>query len=337
MSLFQFFGSDLAIDLGTANTIVYKKGQGVVLNESSAVAIDIKSGDVVAVGNKAMEMLGKTPENIAIVKPLSDGIISDFDITKILLKYCFDKVLPSFKLVQPKVVITAPVNVTNIEIRAIEDACIYSGSRDVYIIESAVAAALGAGLTERNNSGNMIVNLGAGSCEIAIVSHNGIVTSKNLDFGGDIFDQDIVEFVEQKYNIIIGKNSARELKENLVNFNNIFVNTSMEVSGRNVDSGMPIVKEIYASDISKLLLPRINLIIDSIKFVLEKNPPELAKDILEYGIFLTGGGSKFEGLDTLIETEIGIKVTNSNNPLEDCVIGAGKVVSDLSKFLSVGK
>lgn len=332
MKLFNIISKDLAIDLGTANTLVYKVDSGVVLNESSSVAIDIRNGDVIAIGNKAKEMIGKTPDFIRIVKPLENGTISDFDITRILLKYCMEKAVPNFTLVQPKVIITAPANVSDIEIRAIEDACIYSGAREVYIIESAISSAIGGGINLSDTNGRMIVNLGAGNIEIAIVNLNGIVISKNLNFGGDRLDSDIINYIYNKYSVKIGENTANKLKDKLATVDEIKEDISEEVSGRDMKTGMPKNIEIFASDIKDSIMHRINIIVDAIKSVLEKNPPELSRDILENGIFLTGGLSKLKGLDKVLYEEIGVKINKSNTPEEDSVNGAGEVISDLTKY-----
>lgn len=338
MKLLNILGANLAIDLGTENILVYKEKEGIIINESSAVAIDITTGDVIAIGNKAYDMIGKAPENIAIVNPLENGSISDFDITKLLLKYCLDKTLAIINIIQPKVVITAPIGISDIELRALEDACIYSGAREVYIIESLMASAIGSGHEISLSEGRVIVNFGAGNTEIGIISMNGIVISKNLRFGGNLLNEEIIDYIYNKYSVSIGKSSSKLLKENIGTVESLDEsNPSMEVSGRDVLSGMPVTIDIFASDIKEAIIEKIYEIIDEITFVLEKNPPELSKDILKNGIFLTGGGSKLKGLDKLIQSQIGIKTTKSIDPFEDAINGAGIVVTDLKKYKNSGK
>lgn len=336
MSMIGILGNNLAIDLGTNNTLVYKADKGIVLDESSTVALDIRNGEVIAVGNKALEMYGKTPENITIVKPLENGTVSDFDITKLLVKYCIDKSLPRFNLIQPKIVITAPVGVSDIELRAIEDACIHSGAREVYIVESVISSAIGCGFDVLDSKGRLIVNFGAGSTEIAVINLGGIVISRNLKFGGNKLDEDIVDYVYKKYSVFIGENTAREAKEKIASVKELSENKSYEISGRDLLSGMPVKIDIFQSDIKEAIIKRIYSIIEEIKFVLEKNPPELSSDILINGIFLTGGSSKLDGLKDLLQDEIGIKIHLSENPLSDSVNGAGSIVKNLRIYKNFG-
>lgn len=337
MAIFKILAKDLAIDLGSANTLVYKKNKGIVLDEASQVAIDIASGEIVAVGNRAEDMIGKAPENIGIVNPLQDGTVSDFDFTKILIKYCLDSVNGGLSLIQPKIVVTAPTGVSDIELRAIEDACIHSGAREVYILESAIASAIGAGFDVAKSEGVLLVNLGAGNTDVAIISLNGIVISKNIKLGGDDLDFAIQQFIEEKYATTIGINTAKELKHNLANFSNNSENKSMTVSGRSLTNAMPVTFEVFQSDVKEAMSEIIFKIIDTIKYVIEKNPPELSKDILKNGIFLTGGVSQIEGLDRLIEEQIGIPAYKSENPLTDTINGAGYVLNHLEKYKNIGK
>lgn len=336
MNLFKSFNKSLAIDLGTSNTLVYVPEKGIVLNEASCVAIDVRNGNVIAIGNNARDMIGKTPEHITIVKPLENGTISDFDITKILVKYCIEHAIPKFSFIQPKVIITAPVSVSDIELRAIEDACIYSGAREVYIIESAISSAIGGNIDLKETNGRMLLNFGAGNVEIAIVNLNGIVISKNLKFGSESLDSDIVNFIDEKYSVKIGENTAKKIKEELSNIGEIVENNNIEISGRNAVSGMPVSINVFESDVKSAIIDRINLIIDNIRVILEKTPPELSKDILNNGIFVTGGGSLIKGFDKLISNKLGIKTVMSQRPLEDSVIGAGMVISDFKKYTNSG-
>jgi len=338
MKLLNVFGANFAIDLGTENTIVYKDKEGIILREASAVAVDVRSGDVISIGNNAENMIGKSPDNIVIVRPLENGSISDFDVTKILLKHCLDKSLAAVNVIQPRVVITAPTGISDIEMRALEDACIYSGAREVYIIESSMADAIGSGHDISLSEGRVIVDFGAGNTEIAIISLNGIVISKNLRFGGNALNEEIINFVYSKYSISIGLSTAKELKEKIGTVDDLDeLNPSMEVSGRDALSGMPVTIDVFASDIKEAILHKVEKIIDEIIYVLEKNPPELSKDILKNGIFITGGGSQLKGLDKLIQNRIGVKVSKSDSPLDDAVNGAGIVVRDLKKYKNSGK
>lgn len=329
-------GNVLAIDLGSDSTLVYKDKNKDIIKGSSQVAIDIKSGEYIAIGDKALEMYGKSPENIAVVNPIQDGSISDFDTTKVLLKYYIEKVSGGFSIIQPKVVINAPSGINDIELRAIEDASIYAGAREVYILESSLAAALGAGFDINKSEGRIIVNLGAGNIEIAIISMNGIVLSKNLKFGGNQLDQRILDYIYDKYSLLIGLNTAKEIKENI---GNVFetTNSSYEISGRDLLSGMPVNLEINAQDVVSAIIGDINQIINEIRMLIEKNPPELARDILRNGIFVTGGLSQLEGLDQLIEQKIGIKVVKSENPITDVVTGLKIVADNLKEYINIRK
>ena len=338
MSLLNIFGATLARDLGTENTKVYMERKGVVLNEASSVALDVKSGEVVAIGNKAANMLGKAPENIVIINPLEGGKISDFDITKMLLKYCLDKTLAKVNLIQPKLVITAPSSISDIEMRALEDACLHAGAREVYIIESIMASAIGYGHDTSRTDGKMIVNFGAGNTEIAIVSMNGIVFSKTLKKGGNYLNYEIIDFIYDKYSLVIGHATAKELKEAIGRVDQLGnENPSLEISGRDALSGMPVSIDIFSSDVREAIIDTVYELCDNIVSVLEKNPPELSRDILKNGIYITGGGSQLRGLDKLIENRISIKVTRSSDPCNDAILGAGEVISNLNKYKNIGK
>lgn len=329
-------GNVLAIDLGSDSILVYKDKNKEIIKGSSQVAIDIKSGEYVAIGDKALEMYGKSPENIAVVNPIQDGAISDFDTTKVLLKYFIEKASGGFSIIQPKVIINAPSGINDIELRAIEDASIYAGAREVYILESSLAAAIGAGFDINKAEGRIIVNLGAGNVEIAIISMNGIVLSKNLKFGGNKLDQRILDYIYDKYSLLIGLNTAKEIKENIGNVLET-TDSRYEISGRDLLSGMPVNLEINDQDVVNAIIGDINQIINEIRMLIEKNPPELARDILKNGIFITGGLSQLEGLDKLIEQEIGIKVVKSENPLTDVVNGLKIVADNLKEYINIRK
>lgn len=345
MGYFRIFAKDLSIDLGTANVLVHVADKGIVLDEPAVVALDNLTGEVIAFGRKAFNMIGKTPENISVIKPLEDGVVSDFDITKTLLEHCIKKAMPGVSLVQPNVTITAPAGVSEVELRAIEDACIYSGVRGVYIVEGALAAAIGLSLDLDRPDGYMIVDMGAGNIEIAILSLNGIVASETIKAGGDFLNHRIIDYVYDKYGVNIGFLTAEDLKNRGVNLNIDIGPSNSEnskdkciaVSGRDILSGMPKTVNVFSSDLNKAIRQEISTIIDKIQYILEKNPPELSSDIINNGIILTGGLSLLEGLAEMIEDTLNIKVIRSENPFEDTAKGAGIMMANLDKFRSSRK
>lgn len=337
MGYFRFVAKNLAIDLGTANVLVYVEDKGVILNEPAVVAIDNKTGEIIAFGHEAFEMIGKTPENISVMKPLENGVVSDFDITKILLEHCIKSAMPGISLMQPNVIITAPQSVSDVELRAIEDACIYSGVRGVYIVEGALTAAIGANIDVAQADGHMIVDMGAGNIEIAIISLNGIVASENLKFGGDYLNQKIIDLIFEKYSLNIGYQTAELLKINIANIGVQDKNVSMSISGRDILTGMPKTLEVFSSDINDAIIKELGLVIDKIQYILEKNPPELSSGIINNGIYLTGGSSLIRGFAEALESSLGIKVIRSKSPFEDSVKGAGKMLQNLEKYKSIRK
>lgn len=337
MGYFRFVAKNLAIDLGTANVLVYVEDKGVILNEPAVVAIDNKTGEIIAFGHEAFEMIGKTPENISVMKPLENGVVSDFDITKILLEHCIKSAMPGISLMQPNVIITAPQSVSDVELRAIEDACIYSGVRGVYIVEGALTAAIGADIDVAQADGHMIVDMGAGNIEIAIISLNGIVASENLKFGGDYLNQKIIDLIFEKYSLNIGYQTAELLKINIANIGVQDKNVSMSISGRDILTGMPKTLEVFSSDINDAIIKELGLVIDKIQYILEKNPPELSSGIINNGIYLTGGSSLIIGFAEALESSLGIKVIKSKSPFEDSVKGAGKMLQNLEKYKSIRK
>lgn len=334
MKYFRIFAKNMAIDLGTANILVYEQGKGVVFNEPAVVAIDTNTNEVISVGNEAFNMIGKTPENISVVKPLENGVVSDFDITRILLEHCIKKVNRGFSIVAPNIIITAPAGVNDVEIRAIEDACVYSGARNVYIVEGALSAGIGAGFELDGPNGYMLIDFGAGNIEIAILSLNGIVASNTIDFGGDHFNEKIIDYVYEKYAVSIGFLTAENLKKKILDFSINQENISTDISGRDILTGMPKTATIYSTDIREAIENEVNYIVDQIQYILEKNPPELSNDIIKNGIYITGGGSQIKGLKNIIQDSLGIKVVISENPFENAVIGAGKMIENLEKYKS---
>ena len=277
-------------------------------------------------------MIGKTPENISVVKPLENGVVSDFDITKILLEHCIKNAMPGFSLIQPNIIITAPAGVSDVELRAIEDACIYSGVRGVYIVEGALAAAIGSGMDIDKPTGHMIVDMGAGNIEIAILSLNGIVASNTINFGGDYLNQKITDYIYEKYAVNIGFQTAENLKIQIGTIDTHNENKSLDVSGRDILSGMPKTVKVYASDVNEAIINELTYMVDKIQYILEKNPPELSSDIIKNGIYLTGGSSLVNGLADFIEQSLDINVVVSQTPFEDTVRGAGKMIERLEKY-----
>lgn len=337
MKYFRVIAKNLAIDLGTANVLVQVEDKGIVLNEPALVAIDNNTSEVIAFGQEAFNMIGKTPENISVVKPLENGVVSDFDITKILLEHCIRNAMPGISLIQPNVIITAPSGVSDVELRAIEDACIYSGVRGVYIVESALAAALGADMDIDRPEGYMIIDMGAGNIEIAILSLNGIVASETISFGGDYLNQKIIDYIFDKYAVTIGFQTAELLKLNIAVIDYDHENKSMSVSGRDILTGMPKTVTVYSSDINEAIKGELLMVIDKIQYILEKNPPELSSDIINNGIYLTGGLSLIKGFSKALESELHIKIIASETPFEDNVKGAAKMISNLESYKSSRK
>lgn len=330
-------GKVLAVDLGSSSTRVCKDSNEEIIHGASQVAIDIRNNEYVAVGNRALEMYGKSPDNIAVINPIQDGSVSDFDTTKVLLKYYIEKASGGFSFIQPKVVINAPSGINDIELRAIEDAAIYSGAREVYILESTLAAGIGAGFDIDKAEGRVIISLGAGNTEISIVSMNGIVLSKNLKFGGNRLDEKILDYIYNKYSVLIGVNTAKELKENIGNVSDNLTNKTYEVSGRDLLSGMPVNIDISEKDIYEAIKADIDIIVNEIRMLIEKNPPELSRDILNNGIFITGGLSLLKGIDELIEKEVDIKVIKSENPFTDVISGLKIVADNLKEYINIRK
>ncbi|MFY9613654.1 MAG: rod shape-determining protein, partial [Tissierellaceae bacterium] len=297
MRLFGFLNKDMGIDLGTANTLVYVKGKGVVAREPSVVAIQTNTKQVLAVGEEAKKMIGRTPGNIVAIRPLKDGVIADFDVTQDMLKYFIGKAYKRRSIIQPRVVICVPSGVTEVEKRAVEEAAIHAGARDAYLIEEPMAAAIGAGLPVQEATGSLIVDIGGGTTEVAVISLGGIVTSKSIRVGGDEFDEAIVNYIKKEYSLMIGERTAEEIKINIGTADKDSELVTMDVRGRDLITGLPKTLEISSKEIYQAMKEPILNIIDSIKSTLEKTPPELAADIMEQGIMLTGGGAQLDGMD----------------------------------------
>ncbi|MBR1420451.1 MAG: rod shape-determining protein [Selenomonadaceae bacterium] len=330
--MFGFFGArDMGIDLGTANTLVHVKGRGIVLREPSVVAIKSDSGDVLAVGEEAKRMIGRTPGNIIAIRPMKDGVIADFDVTQAMLKYFIRKAMNSKSFVRPRVVVGVPSGVTEVEKRAVIDAAQQAGAREAYLIEEPMAAAIGAGLPVEEATGNMVVDIGGGTTEIAVISLGGIVTSRSIRIGGDEMDSSIVAYIKRVYNLMIGERTAEEIKMSIgaaiVSSDN---DRPMEVRGRDLVTGLPKTITIQAREIREALADPIYKIVEAVKGTLEKTPPELAADVMDHGIMMTGGGALLTNLDKLISNETGMPVLVADDALSCVGEGTGRSLENLN-------
>jgi rod shape-determining protein MreB len=329
-SILGLFSNDLAIDLGTANTLIYVKGEGIVCNEPSVVAVHEESRGarrVVAVGAEAKKMLGRTPGNIKAIRPLKDGVIADFEITEAMLRYFIQKIHNRRTFVRPRIIICVPFGITEVEKRAVRESAESAGAREVYLVEEPMAAAIGAGLPITEPTGNMIVDIGGGTTEVAVISLAGIVFSKSVRVGGDKMDEAIVQYVKRKYNLLIGERTAELIK---ITIGSAYPGSElqmMEIKGRDLVAGVPKTVEITDEE--------INQIVEAVRIGLERTPPELASDIVDKGIVLAGGGSLLRNLDTLLREETGLPVMLADDPLTAVVMGAGKVLDELSLLKDV--
>ena len=330
-----FFAKDIGIDLGTANTLVYLKGKGIIIREPSVVAIDKYSGNVVAIGTEAKEMLGRTPENLSAIRPLKDGVIADFTATRMMLKHLIDKACRRYLVARPRVVVCVPTGVTEVEERAVEEATLNAGAREAYLMEEPIAAAIGAGLKISEPSGTMIADIGGGTSEICVISLGGIVTSKSLRIAGDELNEAIVDYIKKKFNVAIGETTAEELKVNIGCAYPSMTTEQMIVKGRDFSTGLPSTITVTSVQMEEAMKEVIMQIIDGIKMTLEKTPPELSADIMVNGITLSGGGALIKNIDRLLALETGIPVNIAENPLECVVKGAGKVLDDLDSVKGV--
>ena len=326
------FSRDIGIDLGTANTLVYVRGKGIVLREPSVVAISNESPNVIAVGEDAKKMIGRTPGNIKAVRPVRDGVIADFDATKIMLKALIKKGGTGNGFFKPRVVVCVPSGVTDVERRAVEEATQTAGAKEVYIVEEPKAAALGAGLPVNEAIGSMVVDVGGGTTEVAVLSLDGIVTSKSLRVGGNRFDDAIMNFTRKKFNLLIGERSAEDVKMTIGCALPGIKKEKMQIKGRDVVSGFPRTAEITSDDVAEALAAETKQIVDAIKSTLEKTPPELAADIFDRGVALTGGGAMLPGLDQIISNSVGVPVYTDENPMDCVVKGTGVIVDYFGKM-----
>jgi rod shape-determining protein MreB len=326
----------MAVDLGTANTLVYVRGRGIVLNEPSVVAINTNTGKIVAVGIEAKRMIGRTPGNIVAVRPLKDGVIADFDVTERMLRYFIQKVHKRRHFAKPRIVVAVPSGITGVEQRAVKEAGYQAGARRVYIIEEPMAAAIGAGLPVYEPTGNMVVDIGGGTTEVAIISLGGIVTSQSVRVGGDELDQAVISFSKKEYSLMLGERTAEEIKMAIGSAYPFGEDEPhAEIRGRDLVSGLPKTIVISAEEVRRAIEEPVNAIVDAVKTTLDKCPPELSGDIMDRGIALTGGGALLKNLDERLREETGMPIHLVDNPLDSVVIGTGKCVEDFESLRQV--
>jgi rod shape-determining protein MreB len=328
----SLFSTDLAIDLGTANTLVYVKGKGIVSNEPSVVAVyrDPRGNQkILAIGEEAKEMLGRTPGNIIPIRPMKDGVIADFEVTEQMLRYFILKAHNRRTFVRPRVVVCVPSGITPVERRAVKESAESAGAREVYLIEEPMAAAIGAGMPITEASGNMIVDRGGGTTEVAVISMGGIVTSNSIRVAGDKMDEAIIQYVKRRYNLFIGERTAEQIKITLGNaFPSEEDADTMEAKGRDVVSGIPKVLELTSAEVKEALTEPLNSIVDVVRTTLERTPPELASDIVDKGVVLTGGGALLKNIDVLLRNAVNLPITIIDDPLSTVVMGSGKLLDD---------
>ena len=326
------FSNDIGIDLGTSSTIVYIKGQGIVLCEPSVVAIQSGTSKVLAVGEEAKRMLGRTPGSIVAIRPMRNGVIADFEITEAMLRYFIKKVHNSRRLVRPRMVIAIPSGITEVEKRAVKDSALHAGAREVYMIEEPVAAAIGVGLPIQEPSGNMIVDIGGGTTEMAVISLAGIVFSKSIRIAGDQMDEAIINYLKKTYNLMVGERTAEDLKIKIGSAYPLDEEMVLEVRGRDLVAGLPKMITISSEEVREALAEPVAQIVEAVRITLERTPPELSADLIEKGIIIAGGGALLRGLDKIISEETGLPVHIAEDPLTAVALGTGKTLSEL-KYL----
>ncbi|MDI3538034.1 MAG: rod shape-determining protein MreB [Bacillota bacterium] len=329
--ILNHFSRDMGIDLGTANTLVFVRGRGIVLQEPSVVAIQRDTGAVLAVGEEAKQMIGRTPGNIIAIRPMKDGVIADFDVTQAMLRHFITKANRSRGIIKPRVIVSIPSGVTEVEKRAVLDATLQSGAREAYLIEEPMAVAIGAELPVHEPTGNMIVDIGGGTTEVAVISLGGIVTSRSIRIGGDEMDEAIVQYIKRAYNLMIGERTGEEIK---ISLGSAYVTPELkdlekEIRGRDLVTGLPKTIRISAQEVHEALAEPVAAIVEAVKVTLEKTPPELAADIMDRGIVMAGGGSLLKGMDTLLEKETGMPVHVAEDPLTCVARGTGKALDEI--------
>jgi rod shape-determining protein MreB and related proteins len=327
-SLFSLFSSDLAIDLGTANTLVFAKGKGIIVNEPSIVAINKINGEVEAVGKEAKEMVGRTPGNIVAIRPMKDGVIADFKVTERMLNYFIQKAHGRKMLVHPRIIIGVPSEITQVEKRAVIDSAYHAKASEVYLVEQAMVAAIGAGLPITEPSGNMVVDIGGGTTDVAVISLSGIVYSRSVRVAGNAMDDAITQYLKRKYNLLVGERTAEQIKIQIGSAFPLDKPLTMEIKGHNVLEGLPRTITVDDSEIREALAESVATIMNGIRVALERTPPELSADISDRGIVLTGGGAFLKGLDKRIRQETGVPVSIAEDPLASVVLGTGKMLTE---------
>jgi rod shape-determining protein MreB len=328
-SFFSIFSSDLAIDLGTANTLVFAEGRGIVVREPSIVAVNKITNKVEAVGSAAKDMLGRTPGNIVAIRPMKDGVIADFEVTERMLDYFIKKAHGRSLFVRPKIVISVPSDITQVEKRAVKDSALQAGASEVFIVEQAMAAAIGAGLPITEPTGNMIVDIGGGTTDVAVISLAGIVYSKSVRVASNEMDEAIIQYIKRKYNLLIGERTAEAIKIEIGSAYPLDEPISMEIKGRDLVEGVPKTLTITDAEVREALAETVGIILDAVRVALEKTPPELSADIMDKGIVLTGGGSMLKNLDRRLREETGLPVTTAEEPLSSVALGTGAMLADV--------
>ncbi len=328
-SLFSIFSSDLAIDLGTANTLVFAEGRGIVVREPSIVAVNKITNKVEAVGSAAKEMLGRTPGNIVAIRPMKDGVIADFEVTERMLDYFIKKAHGRSLFVRPKIVISVPSDITQVEKRAVKDSALQAGASEVFIIEQAMAAAIGAGLPITEPTGNMIVDIGGGTTDVAVISLAGIVYSKSVRVASNEMDEAIIQYIKRKYNLLIGERTAEQIKIEIGSAYPLDEPLSMEIKGRDLVEGVPKTLTLTDAEVRESLSETVGIIVDAVRVALERTPPELSADIMDKGIVLTGGGAMLKNLDRRLREETGLPISLAEEPLSSVALGTGAMLADV--------
>lgn len=333
--IYKMFSNDIGIDLGTANTLVYLKGHGIVINEPSVVVVNQKTGQIVAVGSEAKQMLGRTPGHVKAVRPVVDGVISDFEVTEEMLSYLINKAEKiSKKFIRPRVVVGVPTGITNVEIRAVEDAAISAGAREVYIVEEPMAAAIGIRLPVKDAIGSVVVDIGGGTTDVAVISLSGVVRSKNIKIAGDVLNNDIMNYMRDEFKLLIGERTSENIK---IAIGNVFEGEPMEaeVRGRDLVTGLPRQVIVTDSDIREAIMPSILSLVDGIKEVLETTPPELLSDIIHRGLILSGGGALIKGFDLLLQNSLKVPIYVAEDPLTAVARGTGVILEEFDSLKEV--
>ena len=329
-SLLSMFSNDLAIDLGTANTLVYAKNKGIVVREPSIVAVNKINNNVEAVGKEAKEMLGRTPGNIVAIRPMKDGVIADFEVTEKMIKYFIEKAHGRRFLVKPRIVISVPSEITQVEKRAVKDSALRAGATEVYLIEQAMAAAIGAGLPITDPTGNMIVDIGGGTTDVAVISLAGTVYSRSVRVAGNEMDEAIIQYIKRKYNLLIGERSAEQIKIEIGSAFPLDEEMTMEIKGRDLVEGVPKTLVVSDEEIREALSETVATIVEAVRVALERTPPELSADIMDKGIIIAGGGSMLKNLDKRLREETGLPVTLAEDPLACVALGTGQMLTDFN-------